>query len=220
MKVSELITVFRREADDTAQPYLWSDPELIEFAADAEYEACRRARLITDQTTTAICQIAVTAGNPSLTLDSRVLFVRRAKIDGQDQPLRSVDYRDLDEQVPGWEDLEGTPRAFVRNLETGKIRLYRSPDADCTLRLRVVRLPIQRLTTKEQTPEIHERFHRSLVQWMLFRAFSKKDTQTQDDQRAATALALFEQEFGQRSSAIEETWLENNIGDTSTQGEF
>lgn len=219
MKVSDLITIARREADDTvSSPYLWSDPEWIEFAADAEYEAARRARLLKDSTTSAICQISVTAGNPVVALDSRVLFVRRATVAGV--PLRSIDHRDLDEQVPDWESLSGTPQAFIRNWDTGTIRLYRAPDADLTLKLRVVRLPLNRIASKDQTPEINPRFHNALVHWMLYRAYSKKDTQTQDDQRAATHLALFEQEFGPKSSAIEENWLADNIGDDNHQGEL
>ena len=67
-------------------------------------------------------------------------------------------------------------------------------------------------------PEIAPRYHRSLVNWMLFRAFSKKDTQTQDDRRAAESLALFEQEFGQKSTAVDEVWINEHHGEDSHEG--
>lgn len=225
MKLAELISVFRAEADDTAQPYLWSDADAIEYANDAENEACRRARLITDASTASICELDVTSGQATLALDPRVIFVRRAKLDLQSMPLALVDHRDLDAQIPRWESQTGTPRAMVRNWESGKLRLYPTPDAADTLRLRVVRTPLEPMTdattgVSGDSPEIAPRYHRSLVYWMLHRAFSRKDTQTQDDNRAATYLALFEQEFGKKSSAIDETYINENYQEDSFDGVF
>jgi hypothetical protein len=220
MKLQELISLTRAAADDVAVPYLCSDDELKEFANDAENEACRRARLVTDATTPSICEIAVTSGTSTYALDKRVIFVRRAKLNSQHQALRSVDYRDLDEQDPSWESAQNAkPRAWVRNWESQRIRLWPTPNANDTLRLRVVRSPLAPMVSlSADNPEIPERFHRGLVNWMLFRFFSKKDTQTQDDKRAAEYLALFEQEFGAKSSAIDETWINENHGHDSYEG--
>ena len=114
----------------------------------------------------------------------------------------------------------GAPRAWVRNWQSGALRLWPTPNVADTARLRVVRLPINDLSGSSDEPEIHVRLHRSLVFWMLYRAFSKKDTQTQDDKRAATDLALFEQEFGPKSTAIDETWIDENYGDDPFEGLF
>ncbi|MGL4230966.1 MAG: DUF6682 family protein [Casimicrobium sp.] len=223
MKLAELISIFRAEADDTAQPFLWSDVDAIEFANDAENEACRRARLITDASTAAICERAVAANAVMVSLDPRVIFVRRAKLDSQSMPLALVDHRDLDMQNPRWELQAGTPRAIVRNWESGKLRLYPMPSAADTLRLRVVRtplVPMANAASNGDSPEIAPRYHRSLVYWMLYRAFSRKDTQTQDDRRAAEYLALFENEFGKKSSAIDETYINENYQEDSFDGVF
>jgi hypothetical protein len=220
VNLGQLVAIARSEADDTVAPYLWSDPEWFEFANDAQNEACRRARLLTDASTVAICQKAVTSGSPTITLDPRTIFVRRIKLDSQAQPLKSCDSRDLDLNVPSWESQQGEPRAWVRNWETGKVRLWPTPEVNDTMQLRVVRLPLSDMVTTGDTPEIGVSKHRSLVFWMLYRAFSKKDTQTQDDKRAAGYLALFEQEFGTKSSAIDETWINENHGEDSFEGLF
>jgi hypothetical protein len=57
------------------------------------------------------------------------------------------------------------------------------------------------------SPEIAPRYHHGIVQWMLWRAFGKQDAQTNDPDRAAKALASFEAEFGKKSSALDETYI-------------
>ena len=73
MKLEQLVALFRSEVDDTAAPYLWTDPEVIDYAADAEMEACRRALLLIDSSTVATCQYTVAPGASVVTLDPRVL---------------------------------------------------------------------------------------------------------------------------------------------------
>ena len=196
MKLGELIATARSRADDIAAPYLWSDAEWTEYANDAENEACRRARLITDASTTEICEAAITSGNGVITLDKRVIFVRRVKLTSQSQPLRSIDYRDLDISYPDWEQQVGAPRAWVRNWETNKARLWPVPDSNGLAQLRVVRLPLAPMANlTADSPEINARFHASLVYWMLFRAYSKTDSQTIDSKKASENVALFEQDL-------------------------
>jgi hypothetical protein len=69
-------------------------------------------------------------------------------------------------------------------------------------------------------PEINRRFHESLVFWMLYRAYSKQDAETKDAKKAGENLALFEQEFGKKSSAIDEAWIEREHGYTDEEGVF
>lgn len=207
MQLSDLMTLFRQEADDTVEPFLWSDDELIEFANDAEQEACRRARLLLDSTTAAACRIAVEPGTMLYRLDPRVLFVRRARFAGA-RPLRRMTMQDMEDANPFWLDAPpGTPRVFVPDFETGKIALHPPPAAAGTLELTVVRDPLTPMNDESDSPEINPRYHRSLRYWMLYRAYAKQDSQANDPKKAADALALFEQEFGRKSSAIDEAWI-------------
>jgi hypothetical protein len=208
MRLRDLITLFRNEVDDATEPFLWSDEEAIEFANDAQNEACRRARLLVDSSTAELASIAVTAGEALLDLDARVLFVRRARFAGQ-LPLRRMNMQDMEALDPYWMDTTATtPRAFVPDYQTGKLLLWPTPDADDTLLLTVVRDPLAEMDSDDDTPEIAPRYHRSLRFWMMARAYGKQDAEANDPKKEAQAMALFEQEFGKKSSAIDETWIE------------
>lgn len=211
MQLQQLITLFRLEVDDVAgsdDARLWSAEEALDFANDAQNEACRRARLLVDSSTAAICQIAVTtAGLGLLTLDPRVLFVRKARIAGA-LPLRRMNMQDMEAYDAYWQDASAsTPRFFIPDYETGKLQLWPKPSATSTLLLTVVRDPLAEMNDDQDTPEIAERYHRSLRFWMMFRAYSKQDSEANDPKKAADSLALFEQEFGQKSSAVDEAWI-------------
>lgn len=208
MTLSDLITLFRTEVDDTVAPYLWEDDEVIEFANDAQLEACRRARLLVDSSTPAIAQLAVQANQPLLALDPRVQFVRRARFTGG-LPLRRMTMQDMEAYDPYWLDtVPGVPRAFVPDYETGKIRLWPAPAQDMTLQLTVVRDPLADLQNDADVPEIAPRYHRSLRFWMMARAYGKQDAQANDPKKEMNSMALFEQEFGKKSSALDEAWIE------------
>jgi len=207
MNLQELIQVFRLEADDVTEPYLWSDEELTEYANDAENEACRRARLIVDSTT-AVTQLLVDPAQGGLVrLDPAIIFVRNARL-GYPRPLRRMSMRDMDQFNPYWQNTQpGRPAFFVTDFETGAIQLHPVPDSEDILRLSVVRTPLAEMRDLQDVPEIAFRFHRSLRYWMLYRAYSKQDSQANDPKKAADSLALFEQEFGKKSSAIDENWI-------------
>ena len=72
----------------------------------------------------------------------------------------------------------------------------------------LIGMPFADMVDDQDIPEIFDRYHRSLRYWMMYRAYSKQDSQANDPKKAADALTLFEQEFGKKSSAIDETWIE------------
>jgi hypothetical protein len=220
MNLRKLIELFRIETDDLVAPFAWQDPELAEYATDAQNEACRRARLLVDSSSADICQYEVLAGDPWITLDPRVIFVRRAKVGQRTSRLTRFSYRDLD-PVPGWEAHLAIPHGFITDMETGKLRLYPYYEPDNplpvppatatqvdTLSLTVVRLPLTDLTHPDDTVEIHDRYARNLRHWMAYRAYMKRDSEVFNPVKAAEALKLFEAEFGPPSSAVEEEWIE------------
>ena len=208
MTLAELETLFRQEADDAATPYLWSQVEVYDYANDAQNEACRRARLLVDSTTTAICNYAVAADASVVTLDARIIFIRRARMASRTVPLARMFLADMEEQLPNWEaSASGTVDRYIPDYQNGKIKLYRPSLAADTLKLTVVRMPLVDMTATSDAPEIHASYHRNLRFWMLYRAFSKHDSETYDTKKARDYLALFVSEFGERSSAFDESWL-------------
>lgn len=220
MDLMQLMTTARRRLDDVVAPYLWSREDLIEYANDAQREACRRSRLIVDSTTPSICQIALVAGTPTYALDERIIFIKRAKLTGHVTPLGRAHSNDLDNAAPGWEDDTGVPRAYVPNMDTNTFRPYPTPDDAYTANLTVIRTPLVEMDDEDQTPEIASRYHIGLVNWMLHRAWMKTDSETYNPKAAAEAEAMFESEFGKRSSAQDESWIAREHGYFPEEGVY
>jgi hypothetical protein len=336
----QLIDLFRDLADDKALPYLWSDFVMTQYAAEAEMEAARRARLLKDSTTAAVCQYAVTAGTQKITLDPRIIFIRSVKIGSKTIPLARFHRTDMDLAFPDWDNTVnlGDVNRFIPDRDSGILWFDGQFPASDTVYLTVVREPLLALTiptvavgakvvtnmggpgvltttsnvpgtagnslhlafvagiganvalsitwngttatvtlgtdsgsaldptkntfvaiavllnalvgnpltavnTSNATdfvtgasntafsggaalsgstvnPEIPARYHMSLVNWMLFRAFGKQDAETNDPVKAATAEKEFEAEFGKKSSAIDEKYIEDNYGYDGYDGVF
>lgn len=202
MTRQQLIDAFRARVRDIKVPYLWDDAtELQEFLDDAHNEAAERALLLRDTTTPEICEIAIEAGLATYDIDPRVLQVLRATLDGERRPLRLSTTDAMDIDWPGWdsEDDPGTPECIVIDPVAGggwQARLVRPPESATIMRLQVYRLPLESIAKDNDEPEIHARLHIKLTEWMAYRAYSKKDAETQDDEAAAEAAAAFAATFG------------------------
>jgi hypothetical protein len=213
MTLGELIKTCRRElADDSggAKNGLVKDWQLIDYANDAENEACRRASLISDSSTTAICTIPVLTGVNIYDLDPRIIYVQRIKLLSKSQPLGKYTFKELDEFRVGWETSTGTVEAIVTGMDTGKLQIYRIPIADDTIKLTVTRIPLVEMLALADTPEINQRFHRSLIFWMKFKAYDNQDSEIYDPKLSDKNYHLFEQEFGVKPGATSEIFDEIN----------
>src|SRR5574337_1519197 len=82
MTLDEMRAAVRHDLQDNTKPYRWGDDFLTRAINEAETEACRRARLITDSTS-ALTRVSFRIGDPACKLDPRIMFVRRLKIVGE-----------------------------------------------------------------------------------------------------------------------------------------
>lgn len=194
MTLADLISAFRARADDTAEPFLWSDDEVTLILNEAEVEAATRARLIQDSTTPAVTQIAVTAAGVDYPLHAAILSVERAKLASQPKPLTRTTREELDAAYPNWEALTGQPKFFIE--DNGRLRLVPQSTMDDSLSLTVFRLPLEPMAEDTDTPEIHAKYHYRMLDWALRCAYLKNDSETLDKSKAADYQALFEQSFG------------------------
>jgi hypothetical protein len=220
VKAKEVIRQARVRCDDMTQPYLRSDALMLLDLTEGQVEAARRARLLVDSTTAAICELEYEAGDVVLDLDPRVIFVRRARISGESRPLQKVRREDLDRERPGWEDETGTPTHIVMGMESRKLRFYPTPSEDGTAYLTVVREPLADVGRLEDDLELSGRHARGLVEWLRHRYYGTQDSETRDDKKAAEALVAFEIEFGPPSRAIDEEWIEQHQGFEEFDGTF
>lgn len=205
MNLRNFIDDFRRDVRDLGKPPMWTDPEIIDFVNQAEDEACRRAGLLVDSSS-GVTEISVSAGDYAVDLDASVIYVRRVRVQGG-QVLQPRVSRSMDEDAPGWEDaLPGNPVVFVPDWESGKLRIWPPFSAAATLRLTVVRTPLNEMIEDDDEPEIPRRYHKSLLDWVKFLAYQKQDADTMDLVKAAKFEERFTAEFGPPSAAIDEHW--------------
>lgn len=202
MKRGKLKELVREQLDDAAAPYLWSDVELDAYLNEAEREAAIRARLLVDSTTSAVCQITVTADTQDFPLDPRIFMIRRAKLASESYPLSFIQLNSLDSEYPGWDD-SGLPyNRFTIGLGSDTISLPKQ-DVETTLTMTVVREPLAEMNDDEDSPEIPARYHVKLLEWVRYRCYLKPDAETEDKKRAAESYVLFEAEFGPRRTALD-----------------
>lgn len=207
MTLGELRKLFRNKVGDQAQPYLWLDPEIAEFANEAEREACRRADLLVDSSTPSVCTLSIKAANPTVKLHSSVLDILRMRVQGQALTVEPSTAVEMDSGYGDWESGTGTEILhYLTDLDTASVRLYPIPQKDLTLRLTVVRLPLREMESASDEPEILARHHRKLVYWMMKLAYEKQDSETFDPDKAKRSEAEFIKEFGQSKSARNEQW--------------
>lgn len=143
--LQQIFDDFRERADDTGTPPLWTNAVLARYANEAQLEAARRARLIEDRETAAVCEIAVTSGTSVYDVDDRIIRLRRAKLASQDWRLQKMDVRVLDRMLPSWESLEAAPPEGWIPWGSGQVKLVPPPNANDTLALWVVREPLLRM---------------------------------------------------------------------------
>lgn len=205
MNLSELITLYREQSFDKAEPYFCSDDLLTIYANEAQAEACRRGELLRDSSST-LCTIAFVADAESVALDSRVVRVIQAKSGGS--PLSVVNLDMMDSISPDWQEnaSRGKPSHLVEGLTSGRLFLWPRPAVDGSIKLTVQRLPLDPLANDGDEPEIRSELHFGLVEWMLFKAYSREETEMYNDTKAALSLGRFVAEFGRKASGRNEAW--------------
>ncbi len=205
MRVQEFIQRFRETVDDTVKKQFWTDEEVVFHLNEAVQEACERAKLLEDRTTPAVCSIALEAGKSTYLLHPSVLEIKRLTLRGR--PLHETSVEELDCTHPAWETRQGVPRQFLLEQANGRgmpqLRLVPTPVEAEAIALTVVRGALKPLSADDcrGQPEIHERFHTRLLDWVYHRAYLKQDSEVFNPDKAAVSLALFERSFGARPDA-------------------
>ncbi len=203
MNLEALLNQCRFTLDDFDSPQLWTDPELTSYLNDAEREACRRASLLVDSTTSNICQIAVEAGTATYAISPLIVRILRAKLVLGVRALGFVTTQDLDATEYNWSTRIGTPTLLVSPEDTvfPVITLFRNPIVNDTLNMRVRRLPMTVMVTDEDTPEIDGSYHMDLVDWACHLAYLKQDADAYDLKKSQAYEVSFTNKFGPRPTA-------------------
>jgi hypothetical protein len=199
MNLKELIALYRAQSGDDNDPYFCEDPLLTLYANEAQVEACRRGQLLVTTS-----RVELEANKEVLKLDPAAIKVMRAFVNRQ--PVSVLSVQDIDALHPGWQFDSPQPQTthLVSGVTTGALHLWPCPSAQAEVLMTVQSLPNKRLCTDRDTPEIRPEAHAALVDWMLYRAYSREDNDLYNDAKAVLALRRFETEFGTKASARNE----------------
>lgn len=197
MDIDTLITTFRSEVDDVAEPHLWTDTDVYGYIDETQKMFCRLAVGISDSTSE-LTNVTFSAGDEYATYDPRILRLRMARLASDYRSLRIMNFEDFVEGGVGADDDYGLYTAqptldlragpvtiLITNMTENAVRLVKIPEADDAILLTVYRMPLEDITESSTALEVDPKHHRSLLYGMKSLAYQKEDAETFDKARAA-----------------------------------
>lgn len=198
--------------------YLWTDETLIRYINEAQRRFARRSFVIVDAETAAVVNVTLVAGQTQYELHESILSVLSAKVDGADRDLARAGHCILGDYRPSNTDLPfsaamlnssivGAPLAFTTDetiaadaggsMSSVSMRVYPTPrvdDAGTIIKLRVVRMPLNALTSASMlaVPEIPADHHLDMLDWAAYLALRIVDVDAGSPKRAAEFAQSFE----------------------------
>ena len=214
MNLQQLDAIFREEAFDYRDDPLWTPQVVASHLSEAEEEAALRMRLLLD-----VAEIETDPASQMYVLGGRFFEIIHAAWAPAGTtrfgPLYQTSIEALDARHPGWRTERVSRPQYLVHSDTG-IRLAGAVSGPGVLQIEGYRLPKRPLRTPTDQPEINDAHHRQLVNWALYRAFLKVDTETIDNTRAANAYAAFERYFGLRPDAELNKWTRRDLAHHNT----
>ena len=209
MDISEIITIVREDyLDDVFEgwksatevekndQFLWSDNALLRYLTEAQRQACNRTDFIYDDES---FTITLVAGSPSYSINQKITVIEQVTYDN-DKTVIHMSKEDFQLNNPQWRTRSGIANDNpIYTIRGRKLRIYPIPDvgdAGKILTFDTYRLPIDSITTISDDLEIPEEYHRDLIWWVLYEAYSKQDADGYDKERGLRYLAQFNEAFG------------------------
>ena len=197
-KAEELISTFRSDTFDDVEPYFWSEADILDYLDEAQKKFCRVGVPIVDSKST-VTQLDITTGEVELPYHESITRIRTARLGstGMEMNIRTQDVYVGQYRKPNALASTGNIRDIFVDYDDDYIRLSRVPANDDTLLLHVERKPINTLSACTDYMEVKEDYHRAIIEWALYRAYSKQDAETFDMQKATAAKTNFYDEVAE-----------------------
>ena len=199
--------------DNSPSSYLWSDNTLIRYINVAERKMAREALMIRDARTPDCCELQTQPFEREYDLHDSVVAVISARCEHDHADLARAGHADFNTyHVPDTYFFDPSALGF---LPPGKIvaydtdegiaqddngsfgrmtfRTFPAPDPIHvqTIKLRVCRMPLQKLCNMDDVPEVPEDHHIDMLSWAAYLALRIVDRDAGDPARAAE----FKQDF-------------------------
>ena len=197
MNLGAMIQRFRVLTRDTVKRYMWQDDEIAPWFVEAESEAAIRSRLIRDD-----IEIDITAGDAVLDLPADLFEIEYAELrdsSGNVFEITALTRKELSVVRPLWRTTTERPAHFIHEEKT--LVLGAIADQDYILYVEFFRTPRNPLSSEKDEPEIAAHHHEHLIDWVMFRAYSKPDSDSMNPGKAQESEARFIDYFGPRPKA-------------------
>jgi 3',5'-cyclic AMP phosphodiesterase CpdA len=203
-----LIARWRSEMEDTVEPYLWTNAEIVEYFGEAQDEFCEEVDVLNHELT-----INYTATDPWVSIPYYVTRIRGAETpEGRDVSLfnyeefldcmKTDDYG-ISSLATDWKSKTGSyPEAMITDIEKGKGRLYPIPTADGTFTLTIYRRAIEPLEDSEELEVVDREHQRCILLKARSLGYLKHDSETYDSTKAADFDALFDDQIMELKSRV------------------
>lgn len=206
-----------RVPDASDDDRLWSDATLVRYIDEAQRRFARRSLILRDATTPEATRLKLVAGQAHYKLHQSVLAVVSAKFANDVGDLTRAGHSMFSTAIAP--DMRVFDPAYFSSLPDAKpivyttdeeiardddgfmvaptMRLYPTPSAafdNAEVRLRVVRLPLDRLspTLLDMEPEVPEDYQIDMLDWAAYLALRIVDLDQEAPARAEKFAASFE----------------------------
>lgn len=197
----ELLDAFRSDIIDEAQPYLWSDAEVIRYMDAAYRMFVRLTGGIADISSDATA-VDMIAGERLSDLHPSILRIMSACKRSDSSYLDILNAGEGSEKIPtsdyrialiSWrQNLSGPVTKMIHGMERGKVAWVKTPEFDDTVDLHIYRLPLERIVDRSNTlSDVDEDHHIYLIDWMKHLAYKKQDAETFDKSKSDECEAQF-----------------------------
>jgi len=194
--LDEMISRWRRDMEDTVEPYLWSDEEVTEYFDEAQDEFCQMVDVINKE-----ISIDYTTDDAWVDIPEYVTRIRDVEdSDGRMIPLynheewpevvRTDDYGSWI-VASNWKEKTGAPEALITDITADKARVYPVPTEDGTLTATVYRRPLESLIDTEEFEVTDLQHQRCLLYKARSLGYLKHDTETFDAAKAGEFEGIF-----------------------------
>ena len=222
MKLSDLLDELRnnilndRGTSTGADDKLWSDTTLVRYINEAQRRFAKRSFVIRDSRTPEVVNVTIKADTTEYDLHPSIIGVISAKIDGAQTDLIRVGHTVLGQYttqnaiiLPSQFDTAtpAAPMAFATDetlveddegtVATVSMRIFPAPraeDVGTVIKLRVIRMPLDELTTNSMSavPEVPADHHLEMLDWAAYLALRIVDDDAGNPKRAQDFANSFE----------------------------
>lgn len=201
----ELLTVFRAEVSDQADPPLWADSELYVWVTEAWDAMLKKTELQFK-----VIQLPVVANEQKVPLPASVLNIRSARLVETNTLLSPAntntagfatrnDYGMTTVEMFGG---TGRPGAYVRDYERRALRLIPTPNADMTLEIQCTTTVSAPLQAGMLLPSADAEDQRLVLHFIKWRAYAKHDADTESLVRARYYEDAYRRGVEDRASSL------------------